>query len=155
MALPSGATFAGYIVARRLGSGATGEVYLAQDPRSAPDASSFFMRFADGQWQSQPEHVELPCVGPNGSAATQTTTLVLSLRPQPHGDFVGEQTLTVQTNECGQRSAVIRIPAVASRSGDVPPAVTVPDPATGPENPSAPITASTAAPTVAPSSPHP
>ena len=35
MALASGANFAGYTVARRLGSGVTGEVYLAQDPRSA------------------------------------------------------------------------------------------------------------------------
>ena len=35
MALASGATFAGYIVARRLGSGATGAVYLVQDHRSA------------------------------------------------------------------------------------------------------------------------
>ena len=35
MALASGATFAGYIVARRLGSGVTGDVYLVQDPRSA------------------------------------------------------------------------------------------------------------------------
>ena len=34
MSLASGATFAGYTVARRLGSGVTGEVYLAQDPRS-------------------------------------------------------------------------------------------------------------------------
>jgi serine/threonine-protein kinase len=34
MALASGATFAGYAVARRLGSGVTGEVYLVQDPRS-------------------------------------------------------------------------------------------------------------------------
>ena len=34
MALASGANFAGYTVARRLGSGVTGEVYLAQDPRS-------------------------------------------------------------------------------------------------------------------------
>jgi serine/threonine protein kinase, bacterial len=33
MALASGAMFAGYTVARRLGSGVTGEVYLAQDPR--------------------------------------------------------------------------------------------------------------------------
>src|ERR1700761_3188417 len=32
MALASGATFAGYTIARRLGSGVTGEVYLAQDP---------------------------------------------------------------------------------------------------------------------------
>src|SRR6516165_842852 len=35
MALASGATFAGYIVARKLGSGATGAVYLVQDPRSS------------------------------------------------------------------------------------------------------------------------
>src|ERR1700756_847617 len=35
MALASGATFAGYIVARRLGSGQTGAVYLVQDPRSS------------------------------------------------------------------------------------------------------------------------
>src|SRR5208337_4753791 len=35
MALASGATFAGYIVARRLSSGATGAVYLVQDHRSA------------------------------------------------------------------------------------------------------------------------
>ena len=35
MALASGASFAGYTVARGLGSGVTGEVYLAQDPRSA------------------------------------------------------------------------------------------------------------------------
>ena len=33
MALASGAMFAGYTVARRLGSGVTGEVYLAQDQR--------------------------------------------------------------------------------------------------------------------------
>jgi serine/threonine-protein kinase len=32
MALASGAIFAGYTVARRLGAGVTGEVYLAQDP---------------------------------------------------------------------------------------------------------------------------
>ena len=35
MALASGAIFAGYAVSRRLGSGVTGEVYLAQDPRSS------------------------------------------------------------------------------------------------------------------------
>ena len=35
MALASGATFAGYLVARRLGTGATGAVYLVQDPRSS------------------------------------------------------------------------------------------------------------------------
>ncbi|MFZ1177965.1 MAG: serine/threonine-protein kinase, partial [Mycobacterium sp.] len=105
-----------------------------------------FMEFADGQWRSHPEDIKFPCVGPNGSAATQATTLVLSLRPQPHGDFVGEETVTVQTNECGQRSAVMRVPAVLSRSGDAPPSVTVPDPATIIENPMSPTTT--------PSGPH-
>ncbi len=62
-------------------------------------------------------------------AQIHTTALVLSLRPRPRGNFVGEETVTVKTNECGQRAAVIRIPAVASRSGDVPAGVAVPDPA--------------------------
>src|SRR5512142_2220628 len=35
MALASGAAFAGYVIARRLGSGATGDVYLVQDHRSS------------------------------------------------------------------------------------------------------------------------
>ncbi len=65
-----------------------------------------------------------------GSHRRETTSQVLSLRPRPQGDFVGEEEVRVQTNECGQRAAVIRIPAVATRSGDVPPAVNVPDPAT-------------------------
>lgn len=100
----------------------------------SPGGGVFFLQFTDGQWLSQPVDLDFPCFGPDGSQATQSTTLVLSLRPQSRGDFVGEETVTVQTNECGQRSAVIRIPAVASRKGEVPPAVAVPDPAKPPEN---------------------
>jgi hypothetical protein len=49
MALPSGATFAGYIVARRLGSGVTDDVYLVQDPRSArPSRRRAVVGFAIG-----------------------------------------------------------------------------------------------------------
>jgi serine/threonine protein kinase, bacterial len=88
------------------------------------------MLWTDGVWQSQSETVQFPCVGSNGIAQTQTSTLVLSLRPQPQSDLVGEETFTVETNECAQRSAVIRIPAVASRTGEVPPGIDVPDPAT-------------------------
>jgi serine/threonine-protein kinase len=68
------------------------------------------------------------------------TTQVLSLRPQPQGEFVGEMTVTVQSNECAQKGAVLRAPVVATRSGEVPPAVTVPDPATVPDTPTAPTT---------------
>ncbi len=106
----------------------------------SPGGGTLVMDFGDGQWQSRPETTQFPCVGPNGIAQIQTTTLVLSLRPRPRGDFVGEEDVTVKTNECGQRAAVIRIPAVASRSGEVPPAVTVPDPATVTDNPTPPTT---------------
>ncbi|MGB8388521.1 serine/threonine-protein kinase, partial [Mycobacterium sp.] len=105
---------------------------------ASPGGRQLIMQFRDGEWQSQPEDAQLACVGPDGSTQTQATTVVLSLRPRPRGGFAGEETVTVQTNECGQRSAVMRIPTVLSRSGGVPPAVTVPDPATGSENPPAP-----------------
>ena len=88
------------------------------------------MQFGDGQWQSQPETSQFPCVAGNGIGQTETTSQVLSLRPRPQGDFIGEEEVRVQTNECGQRAAVIRIPALASRDGDVPTTVDVPDPAT-------------------------
>jgi serine/threonine-protein kinase len=105
-----------------------------------PGGGSLVMQFGDGHWQSRPETTQFPCVAPNGIAQIQTTTLVLSLRPRPQGDFVGEEDVTVKTNECGQRAAVIRIPATASRSGEVPPAVNVPDPATVTDNPTPPAT---------------
>jgi serine/threonine protein kinase, bacterial len=118
----------------------------------SPGGGSLFMKFTDGQWQSEPVDLNFPCVGPDGSQATQATTLVLALRPQPNGEFVGEEVVTVQTDECGQRSAVIRVPTVASRTGEVPPAVAVPDPASGPEAPES--HAPTAAPTAAPFRPQ-
>lgn len=111
------------------------------------------LEFGGGQWKSRPEDVQFPCVGANGSASTQDTTQVLSLRPQPQGDLVGEMVVTVRSNECGQQAAVIRIPAVASRSGDVPPAVTVPDPATVPSPPSSTPTSETPTSKTPPTSP--
>ena len=101
------------------------------------DEDRLVMKFAEGQWQSAPETVLFPCTGSNGATQKHTTTQVLSLRPQPQGDLVGEMTITVRTNECGQRGAVIRIPAVATRIGQVPPGVDVPDPATGTNSPPA------------------
>jgi serine/threonine-protein kinase len=108
--------------------------------QAKPNTKPLIMEFGDGQWKSRPETVQFPCIGSNGSASTQSTTQVLSLRPQPQGDLVGEMVVTVQSNECGQQRAVVRIPAVASRSGDLPPAVTVPDPATVTDTPTAPTT---------------
>ncbi|MEE6176495.1 serine/threonine-protein kinase [Mycobacterium sp. 050134] len=107
---------------------------------AVPDAGQLIMRFADGRWQSQPEEARVACAGPDRPVQTQAATVVLSLKPRPEDDLVGEETVTVQSNECAQRSAVIRIPAVLRRSGDVPPAVTGPDPATIADAPAPPAT---------------
>ncbi|MGO9928989.1 MAG: serine/threonine-protein kinase [Mycobacterium sp.] len=112
-----------------------------QQQAASPARRGLIMQFSDGEWQSKPEDAQVACVGPNGITQTQATTLVLSLRPQPQGDLSGEEAVTVQSNECGQRSAVMRIPAVLSRSGDAPPAVAVPDPATVPDAPTPTMTA--------------
>lgn len=100
-------------------------------PKS-PGGQPVVLEFRGGRWVSRPEQSAFPCVGPNGVQATHDTTQVLSLRPRPQGGLVGEMTVTVHSNECGQRGAVLRVPAQATHSGDVPPGVTVPDPATVP-----------------------
>jgi serine/threonine-protein kinase len=74
---------------------------------------------------------------------------VLSLRPRLQGEFAGELTVTVQSNDCDQLGDVLRAPAVATRRGEAPPDVTVPDPAVIPAVPENPP-----APTVVPSGPH-
>jgi serine/threonine protein kinase, bacterial len=79
-------------------------------------------------WQARPESVQFPCRARNGTAALETTTQVLSLRPQDHSSLRGTMTVTVQSNECGQIGGRIVIPAVAVRVGDVPPGVDVPSP---------------------------
>ena len=122
---------------------------------SAPGGRPFVMRFTDGQWQSESETAQFPCVGPNGVAQTQTMTQVLILRPKPQGDLVGEMDVTVQSNECGQKSAVVRIPTAATRSGDTPSGVYVPDPVTigAPKASGPPTTTSAPIATGAPTSP--
>ncbi|MCV7351487.1 serine/threonine-protein kinase [Mycobacterium parmense] len=106
---------------------------------AGPGNRELSLQFREGEWQSQPADAQFACVGPDGETKTQLTTLVLSLRPQPQGDLDGEETVTVQSNECGQRSAVMRVPTVLSRSGEVPPGVTVPNPAPGPPDPNGPV----------------
>jgi serine/threonine protein kinase, bacterial len=85
--------------------------------------------FRDGAWQSRPETVMFACVGPNGTAAKQTTTQAIRLQKE-HGALRGTMTVTVESNECAQQGAAIQIPAVAARVGDVPAGVEVPAPPT-------------------------
>ncbi|CQD10603.1 serine/threonine protein kinase [Mycobacterium lentiflavum] len=102
-------------------------------------------QFTDGQWQARPETVPLACVGPTGIAKSQTTVQTLALRPNPQGDLVGEMDLVVQTNECGQRGSVVRVPATLARTADTPSGVYVPDPVSVPE-PTGPLTPAPAVP---------
>jgi serine/threonine-protein kinase len=111
-------------------------VHLDDDDHTrakSPGGEPVVLDFRDGRWLARPEESTFPCVGPNGAAGMHATTQALSLRPQSQGGFAGEITVTVQSNECAQKGAVLRAPAVATRSGEVPPAVTVPDPATAPD----------------------
>ncbi len=75
--------------------------------------------------------------------ATESEILVWSLTPEPDGTLRGVQTQAVQTNECGSQGATLRIPVVASRTGDIPPDVTVADPAQAASQTAAPIGAPT------------
>jgi serine/threonine-protein kinase len=95
-----------------------------------PDGQPVLWDFRDGSWIARPTTGRVACVGPSGAASKQASSQVLTLRPQPSGDLTGEMTLTVQGNGCHQQGAVIRAPAVATRSGDVPPEVILPDPVT-------------------------
>ena len=86
------------------------------------------LRFVDGHWQDTP-YLQPPtreCPGTNG---IETTTISLSLEPQPDGTLRGVQTITALTNECGHQGTVWRTPTVATRMGDVPPSVILADPA--------------------------
>lgn len=123
------------------GCAATGIILDDKDHLVASQGADnpIVLDFRDGAWQSRPETAPLACLGQNGTPGKQTTTQVLSLHPQPQGSMRGVMTVTVQTNECGQIEAQIVIPAVAERTGDVSPGVTVPSLATpGTGGPAAP-----------------
>jgi serine/threonine protein kinase, bacterial len=103
------------------------------------------LHFVDGHWQSAPRQVQTQCREAHGTqTSTQAETVVWSLTPQPDGTLRGVQTQTVQSNECGAQGAMLRIPVLATRVGDVPPGVAVADPAQASANTAVPATASSA-----------
>ncbi|OBH13681.1 serine/threonine-protein kinase [Mycobacterium sp. E1747] len=88
------------------------------------------LRFVGGYWQGAPQQRRMNCAPANGEAnATQQETLAWSLAPQADGTLRGTVTETVLTNECGAQGAVVRVPVVATRVGDVPAGVNLGDPA--------------------------
>jgi len=98
-------------------------------------ADTTVLHFVGGQWQVA-EQDQLPsqqCLGADGKSIVSgrdTELSVWSMKPQSDGTLQGVETVTGLTNECGNQGAVLQIPFMATRIGDVPPGVSVPDPAT-------------------------
>lgn len=99
-------------------------------------ATTDVLHFADKHWedstplQQQVQHDQ--CLSADGkvTAGAETAMMAWMFEPQLDGTFKGILTITVLTNECGFEGTVIQTPLVATRLGDVPPGVTVADPAT-------------------------
>lgn len=100
-----------------------------QTASTADGGQSDTLHFVGGYWQGAPVQERIGCTQPNGQVrATQQETVALSLVPQADGTLRGTQTETVLSNECAAQGAVVRTPVVATRVGDAPPGVALPDP---------------------------
>ncbi len=98
--------------------------------KSTGTGNAGVLHFVDGHWQSEPRQLEVQCQKTRGApVVNQSESVVWTLTPEPDGTLRGVQTQSVQSNECGAQGATLRIPVLGSRTGDVPPDVTVADPA--------------------------
>jgi serine/threonine protein kinase, bacterial len=93
------------------------------------------LHFVGAHWQRDPAqtHEQYPrCLGADGKvvAGADTDVVTWSLEPQPDGTLRGVATETGLTNECDGAGNVWQTPVVATRIEDVPPGMTVADPAT-------------------------
>jgi hypothetical protein len=101
--------------------------------RTPADTAEF--HFVDGHWQRTPvqTHVQHPqSRGADGKcvvAGVDTGMVTWSLKPQLDGTLRGVNTVTTLTNQCDLPGEVYQAPLVATRMGDVPPSVTVAEPA--------------------------
>ena len=110
------------------GCAATG-TQLDDATHQVAGAADDVLRFVAGYWQGTPQQQRVSCRQPNGQGkATQQETVAWSLAPQPDGTLRGTETETVLSNECGAQGAVVRVPVVATRVGDVPAGMTFTDP---------------------------
>jgi serine/threonine protein kinase, bacterial len=88
------------------------------------------LHFVGGYWQGTPQQERVDCTQPDGQAGTtQQETIAWSLAPQADGTLRGTVTETVLSNDCGAQGAVVRVPVVAKRTGDVPVGLAMADPA--------------------------
>ena len=105
-----------------------------QQARTPPLTAQF--HFVDGHWHRAPSQFQAPydrCLSADGKSAVKgedTEEVTWSAEPQSDGTLRGVYTDTGLTNECGLAGVVRQSPIVLTRVGDVPPTVTVADPAT-------------------------
>lgn len=91
-----------------------------------PSGGAVVLQYTDGGWlYTDPQWTD-PCNTGNG---VDRSAMSLSLQPQPDGTLHGFSTAIVLTNECGRQGNVYKTPVVATRIGDVSPAVVLADPA--------------------------
>jgi serine/threonine protein kinase, bacterial len=93
------------------------------------------LHFRDGHWQRTPFQIQAHhqrCLGGDGkiAAGADTESVAWSAQPMPDGTLRGLWSEIALTNECGYEGGVLQAPLVATRTGDVPPTVSVADPAT-------------------------
>jgi serine/threonine-protein kinase len=91
--------------------------------------------FVEKHWQRVPirdrvQYDQCSLVEDKRVPGSDTELFTISMEPQPDGTLRGLRTNTVLTSECGLQGFVRQTPFVATRIGDVPPGVTVADPAT-------------------------
>lgn len=84
------------------------------------------LHFTNGHWENASATAPSQCSGQN---ASNTVAFGWSWVPQTDGTLRGVQTSNVVTNECGYQGEIYEVPFVATRVGDVPPGVTIADPA--------------------------
>nr|WP_241011036.1 serine/threonine-protein kinase [Mycobacterium gordonae] len=88
------------------------------------------LKFVAGYWHGASQQIRIHCHQANQAGqSTQQETVALSLALQADGTLRGVQTETVGSNECGAQGAVLRVPVVATRLGEVPANLPLADPA--------------------------
>jgi serine/threonine protein kinase, bacterial len=108
---------------RCVATGAT----LAENNHQEPSGLADVVQFIDGSWKDTPSLLNpMPC---NTGNASQMLTSGWSFQPQADGTLRGVATDTVITDECGRQGDVLKTPFVVTRTGEVPPAVILADPA--------------------------
>nr|WP_234898879.1 hypothetical protein [Mycolicibacter kumamotonensis] len=92
-------------------------------------ASTDVFRFLGDHWEDPPTPYPGHVSCPGGGSAAVTLLGHSSWYPQPDGTFHGVQVADVQTPTCGAQGQAFLVPFTATRIGDVPPGVSVADPA--------------------------